>query len=44
MNNFFKIDKQLFYADIGRIGVGICHDIRFPQLAVLYRAKGSPFC
>jgi predicted amidohydrolase len=48
MRMFFKIelvtDKQLFNADVGRIGVGICHDIRFPELAALYRAKGSPFC
>ncbi|KAM4099820.1 hypothetical protein ACB094_05G021100 [Castanea mollissima] len=35
-------DKQLFNADVGRIGIGICHDICFPELAVLYRAKGAP--
>ncbi|KAJ4717816.1 Nitrilase/cyanide hydratase and apolipoprotein N-acyltransferase family protein [Melia azedarach] len=27
--------------DIGRIAVGICHDIRFPELAMLYREKGA---
>ena len=36
-------DKQLFNADVGLIGIGICHDIRFPELAALYREKGSPF-
>lgn len=29
-------------ADAGCVGVGICHDIRFPELAMLYAAKGNP--
>jgi predicted amidohydrolase len=33
----------VFNADIGRVGVGICHDIRFPELAMLYGAKGCSF-
>uniref|UniRef100_A0A453R2L9 CN hydrolase domain-containing protein n=1 Tax=Aegilops tauschii subsp. strangulata TaxID=200361 RepID=A0A453R2L9_AEGTS len=29
--------------DVGRIGIGICHDIRFPELAMLYRSRGMPY-
>lgn len=26
--------------DIGRIGIGICYDIRFPELAMIYNSRG----
>lgn len=25
---------------VGRLGIGICYDIRFPELALLYAARG----
>ncbi|XP_044472436.1 omega-amidase, chloroplastic-like [Mangifera indica] len=27
--------------DVGRIGIGICYDIRFPELAMIYAARGA---
>lgn len=34
------ISGFVFVSDIGVIGLGICHDIRFPELAMLYKARG----
>ncbi|KAG8380136.1 hypothetical protein BUALT_Bualt07G0162200 [Buddleja alternifolia] len=33
-------EPTIIDTDVGRIGVGICHDIRFPELAMVYRARG----
>ncbi|OMO80643.1 Carbon-nitrogen hydrolase [Corchorus capsularis] len=34
-------EPRIVDTEIGRIGIGICHDIRFPELAMLYKAKGA---
>ncbi|KAG6395684.1 hypothetical protein SASPL_141808 [Salvia splendens] len=34
-------DPTIVDTDVGRIGIGICHDIRFPELAMLYRDRGA---
>lgn len=31
---------KIYYVDVGRIGIGICYDIRFQELAAIYAARG----
>ena len=31
----------LVYVDWCKVGIGICYDVRFPELAQLYANKGS---
>jgi predicted amidohydrolase len=30
----------IYFTDVGRIGIGICYDICFQELAMLYAARG----
>uniref|UniRef100_A0A453IWL3 CN hydrolase domain-containing protein n=1 Tax=Aegilops tauschii subsp. strangulata TaxID=200361 RepID=A0A453IWL3_AEGTS len=34
-------DLTIVDTDVGRIGIGICYDIRFQELAMLYAARGA---
>lgn len=35
-----QMTMQILFADVGRIGIGICYDMRFQELAMLYAARG----
>lgn len=37
---FSRNNQLVFYAEVGRIGIGICYDIRFQELAAIYAARG----
>ncbi|KAK6914704.1 Carbon-nitrogen hydrolase [Dillenia turbinata] len=34
-------EPTILETDLGRIGIAICHDLCFPELAMLYAAKGA---
>lgn len=38
INSSHKLN--FIHAEVGRIGIGICYDIRFQELAILYAARG----
>lgn len=33
-------NNELIYAEVGRNGIGICYDIRFQELTMIYAARG----
>ena len=37
---FHDFNGELILAEVGRIGIGICYDIRFQELAMIYAARG----
>ncbi|KAK4391847.1 Omega-amidase, chloroplastic [Sesamum angolense] len=41
MENLRQNTESLLYVDVGRIGIGICYDIRFQELAAIYAARGA---
>jgi omega-amidase len=36
----WEVNHGLGLAEVGRIGIGICYDIRFQELAIIYAARG----
>lgn len=36
-----RLTVLLVVAEVGRIGIGICYDIRFQELAMIYAARGE---
>ncbi|KZV39510.1 Nitrilase/cyanide hydratase and apolipoprotein N-acyltransferase family protein, partial [Dorcoceras hygrometricum] len=34
-------EPTIVNTDVGRIGIGICHGLRFPELAMVYRERGA---
>lgn len=38
--NLVKWKTLVLYAEVGRIGIGICYDIQFQELAAIYAARG----
>jgi hypothetical protein len=38
--SYILMSLLIYFTDVGRIGIGICYDIRFQELAMLYAARG----